>query len=49
MKNVTFGGIRADFLTQGSGTVEIDSDRPFTLTVNGRELDVRAGHNLLNY
>lgn len=49
VKNVTFGGIRADFLTQGSGTVEIDSDRPFTLTVNGRELDVRAGHNLLNY
>ena len=49
VRNLTFGGIRADFLTLGNGTVEIDSDQPFTLTVNGRELDVRAGHNLLNY
>ncbi|MBP7276422.1 MAG: neutral trehalase [Kiritimatiellae bacterium] len=43
VRNLRFGGIRADLVHDGAGTVRVRSTAPFTLNLNGRSHSVRAG------
>ena len=43
VRRLRFGDVTADIVADGHGHVDVTSDRPFTLVVNGMTLDVAAG------
>lgn len=43
IENLRFGGTTTDILTDGKGTINVKSNRPFVLNVNSQTFRVKAG------
>lgn len=44
IRNFCFGDVRTDFIADGKGHVEVNSNRPYTLVINGRSFEVQSGN-----
>ena len=45
IRRLSFGDVTADLLYDGKGKVKVESTAPFTLVINGKLLNVKAGSN----
>lgn len=43
IRNLCFGDVKTDLIADGKGSVEVISNRPYTLIINGKSLKVKAG------
>lgn len=49
LRNLKFGPIRTDILYQASSKqVEVESNLPYTLIINGKKYRIKAGKNTLH-